>query len=118
MNFNRPQTLENGKFYLLRENSMIKIPHGPSVVRFSSYTASPAFVIVQDKSGEKMRCPRDNLFDLMNQASKLSSNRTANFLNCLYSIPDSFGTVLSILKNSIIGKTLITSKSYFKQILL
>jgi len=63
-NFNRPQTLQLGEFYIYRERSIFGKHPGASVVIFSCYTACPAFVIIQNKSGKKIRCPRDDLFAL------------------------------------------------------
>jgi hypothetical protein len=36
----------------------------PTIVKFSSYTASPAFIIVEFVSGQRIRCPRDDLFEI------------------------------------------------------
>lgn len=60
----RPQTLEQGQYYLHRENPIRNMPHSTAVVLFMSYTACPACVVVQDESGKKIRCPRDDLFEL------------------------------------------------------
>jgi hypothetical protein len=34
----------------------------PFQVVFLAYCANPAFVIVQQRGGDKIRCPRDELF--------------------------------------------------------
>ena len=58
----RPATLVEGKEYLLREirgnGTMVVL----KPVRFVDYTSSPAFVIVSNGSGMRMRCPREALF--------------------------------------------------------
>jgi len=58
----RPQTLEPGQSYLYQEKMMENIHQSFSVVIFSSHTACPLWVIVQDELGKKMRLPRDQLF--------------------------------------------------------
>jgi hypothetical protein len=64
LNSNRPQTLERGKFYLHKENSLLGAHQARTAVIFKSYTACPAFVIIRDKSGNNIRCSRDDLFVL------------------------------------------------------
>jgi hypothetical protein len=58
----RPATLVEGKQYLLRETRgngtmVVLIP-----VKFVDYTSSPAFVIVSNGSGMRIRCLREALF--------------------------------------------------------
>ena len=116
MHLNRPQTLELGKLYLHRERLLNSMHQDPAVVMFSSYTACPAFVIVQDNSGEKKRCPRDDLFVLNDPGSSFSSIQSAILINWLISISESFGTFLWSIKSSIFGKKQYISKIHFKQI--
>ncbi len=116
MNLNRPQTLEIGKFYLHRDHSMIRKYKVASVVIFSSYTACPAFVIVQDKSGVKIRCPRDDLFTLYESESIKSSLGLATLLEYFIFASVSFGTFFQFYGLRLLNKTLITSRSYSEQI--
>lgn len=62
--YNRPETFQLGEFYLFRERSINRKYHDSSIVKFSNYTACPAYVIIQNKDGEKIRCPRDDLFKI------------------------------------------------------
>ena len=58
----RPETLQLGELYLFRERSINGKYQDSSVVKFNNYTACPAYVIIQNKDGKKIRCPRDDLF--------------------------------------------------------
>ena len=62
--FKHPQTLYKGKFYFYRESSVINIQETQSLVIFEGYTACPALVVIRDKSGNKIRCSRDNLIEI------------------------------------------------------
>ena len=67
----RPHTLEQGQYYLHRENPFKNMPYSTAVVLFMSYTSCPVCVVIQDESGEKIRCPRDDLFELHHLHSKI-----------------------------------------------
>lgn len=55
----RPATFVKGGQYLWRST----LPSQETkVVRFIGYDPCPAFIIVLDSSGQKMRCPRDDVF--------------------------------------------------------
>lgn len=56
----RPETLELGARYGWQTGSDTE----PVPVHFVAYDPCPAFVIVMDTFGKKMRCPRDQLFTL------------------------------------------------------
>ena len=58
----RPQTLEPGQPYLYQEEPIDDKYPSSDVVIFISHTANPAFVIVQDEAGKKIRLPREQLF--------------------------------------------------------
>lgn len=60
----RPGTLEQGRLYLRRKPSAHDDNVTATLVRFSSYTACPALVIIQDSMGKKVRCTRDDLFEV------------------------------------------------------
>ncbi|NLG74369.1 MAG: hypothetical protein GX495_20280 [Chloroflexi bacterium] len=56
----RPETLELGARYGWQTASGSE----PVPVLFIAYDPCPAFVIVKDSFGKKMRCPRDQLISL------------------------------------------------------
>ncbi len=58
----RPDTLIEGAEYILFERAAIGNKPTPTSVRFVGYTACPAFVIVSDSSGRRVRCLREELF--------------------------------------------------------
>jgi hypothetical protein len=60
----RPGTLEQGKLYLHSVYKSDDNGGNVSLIRFSSYTACPAIVIIIDRKGKKIRCARDDLFEL------------------------------------------------------
>lgn len=64
MSFTRPKSLERDKLYLLRVDHPNTERKTVSAVFFSSYTSCPAYIIIKDQSGKKIRCSRDNLFVL------------------------------------------------------
>ncbi len=115
MRLNRPQTLENGKFYLHREQSRIRKYKVVSVVLFSSYSACPAFVIVQDESGVKIRCPRDDLFTINESETIFVPVGLANILQYLIFASASFGKCFPLYGLRFLNKMLITSRSYSEQ---
>ena len=60
--FIRPDTLVEGNEYLLIEHAGKESKLMLTTVRFVSYTSCPGFVVVSDGKGERMRCPRDDVF--------------------------------------------------------
>jgi hypothetical protein len=70
----RPVSFYSDKRYLYWMPSLNNHQVDPSIVRFSSYTASPAFVIVEIVSGQRIRCPRDDLFEI--NAEEVASSAT------------------------------------------
>lgn len=64
--FIRPYTFERGKYYIFRERQLGSGRKAPSVVKFIAYDACPAWVIIQDSRGLKMRCLREDIFEINN----------------------------------------------------
>ena len=62
--FVRPYSFARGKEYFYREREIDCERNSPSIVKFVSYDPCPAIVIISDPSGRKVRCPRDDLFEL------------------------------------------------------
>lgn len=60
----RPGTLIQGNLYLHSISIADDKGGDNSMIRFISYTACPAMVIILDSNGNKIRCARDDLFDL------------------------------------------------------
>ena len=111
MKYNRPETFVNRKIYFHRDKSRIDIHQGSSLVIFLSYTACPAFVIIQDESGRKIRCQRDDLFEF-NEIS--TSHRLDTLIDWIIQVPCLIRTYFSYLNFSTVRKTLDYSKAYFK----
>lgn len=84
---NRPQTFLTGDYYLYREHTWNRSQNDPSMVIFSSYTASPMFVVVQNRSGSKIRCPRDDLFECINSGIPLPLPSNPHFAARIIKIP-------------------------------
>ncbi len=77
--FIRPYSLIGGKDYFYREGELYGTRITTSIVKFVAYDPCPAIVIIIDPSGRKIRCQRDNLFELkennyQNTPLQLSSN--------------------------------------------
>ena len=62
--FIRPHSLERGKVYLFRERELDGERRIPSIVKFVTHDPCPAIVIIRDFSGRKLRCLREDLFEL------------------------------------------------------
>jgi hypothetical protein len=62
--FIHPYSLERGKDYFYREREIDCKHNTFFIVKFVSYEPCPATVIIQELSGRKIRCPRDDLFEL------------------------------------------------------
>jgi hypothetical protein len=60
--YTRPKTLEDGNRYFLREQPGDCDQSTYSPVLFLKYDPCPAFVIIQDQSGKRRRCLRDNIW--------------------------------------------------------
>ena len=113
---NRPQTFDQGQLYLHQENSLKGARQTRTAVIFISYTACPALVIIRDKSGNKKRCSRDDLFILDDPPSNFSISGSAVIIQWLMHI-SSCTAFLSNLSRSIVNKTLDSPRSCFKKIL-
>ena len=107
MKYNRPVTLVHRKVYLQQNRSRIDIHQSSSVVVFLSYTACPAFVIIQDESGLKIRCPRDDLFEFKELPSP---HRLETLVEWIIQIPGLFRIDFSYLNFSNVRKALDYSK--------
>jgi hypothetical protein len=92
--FNRPDTFQKGELYLFRAHSLYGNQGAPSIVAFSSYTSSPAFVIIQNNTGSKIRCPRDDLFELLDPKMVIRPVRNPTLLERIKSFP---GSILRIV---------------------
>jgi hypothetical protein len=92
--FNRPHTFQNGELYSYHPHSLNENQCAPSIVTFSSYTSSPAFVIIQNNSGSKIRCPRDDLFELLDAEIVSIPVRTTTLLERIKDLP---GSIMRIL---------------------
>jgi hypothetical protein len=77
--FHRPKSFLQGVHYLRLLPAEDKSDGDISIVAFSSYTASPAYLVVLDKNGNKIRCPRDDLYELPGENHRLSASRI-NFI--------------------------------------
>jgi len=115
MNLNRPQTLEIGKLYLHREHPMIRKSSVSALVKFSSYTACPAFVIVQSNSGIKIRCPRDDLFTINGSDFILGSLVFATLFKYLKLASVFFRSLFPFFGVLFPDRTLLTTRAYREQ---
>ena len=111
MKYNRPETFVNRKIYFHRDKSRIDIHQGSSLVIFLSYTACPAFVIIQDETGRKIRCQRDDLFEFKEIPTP---HRLDTLIDWIIQVPGLFRSYFSYLNFSTVRKTLDYSKAYFK----
>ena len=111
MKYTRPVTLVHRKVYLQHNRSRIGIHQSSSVVVFLSYTACPAFVIIQDESGLKIRCSRDDLFEFNELPSP---QRLETLVEWIIQIPSLFRIDFSDLNFSNVRKVLDNSKAYLK----
>lgn len=116
MNLNRPQTFNQGQFYLYRENLLEGARQARTAVIFISYTACPAFVIIRENSGNKKRCSRDDLFILDDPSTNFSTSGSTVIIHWLMHI-SSYAAFLLNLGRSTVNKTLNSPRSYFKKIL-
>jgi hypothetical protein len=76
----RPHTLEEGKQYLLVENQDGNNDIFLTTVKFVSYTACPAIVIITDGAGRRIRCLRDDLFLWVADPTRPMSAENTQFL--------------------------------------
>ncbi len=60
--FKRPDCLEPRSQFLRYPRQLGNGERGPKTIVFIAYCANPAFVIVEDRRGIRIRCPRDELF--------------------------------------------------------
>jgi len=111
MKYNRPKILVNRKIYFHRDKSRIDIHQGSSMVVFLSYTACPAFVIIQDESGQKIRCPRDDLFEFKKMPAP---HWLEPLIFWLTQVPGILRIYFSHQNFSSVRKALGYSKAYFK----
>lgn len=81
------------------------------MVLFLSYTACPAFVVIQDETGRKIRCPRDDLFEFKELPTP---HRLEPLIEWIIQVPGLLRTYFSYLNFSTVRKALDYSKAYFK----
>lgn len=74
LQFIHPYSLKAGKNYLLRERQLDSGRKVPSIVKFVAYDPCPAFVIIQDSRGLKIRCLREDIFEINNNLRHHPSN--------------------------------------------
>ena len=58
----RPETLIEGEYYVCLDGRYSYEPAIP-IAQFIAYTSCPAIVVVSNGSGQRVRCPRDRLFN-------------------------------------------------------
>ena len=66
----RPQTLVEGQRYSLLDRSQEGDRAFCAEVMFVAYTSCPAFVIISNDSGHKVRCLREDLYLRTNGSEK------------------------------------------------
>lgn len=71
-----PESLLEGEHYIYREGPQSDKP-ASSIVKFVAYTSCPAIVVVSVGSGQKVRCPRDLLFNRQSE-SNVGINRVSD----------------------------------------
>jgi hypothetical protein len=60
--FIRPETLQDGMEYWLAERNGSSNRRVYTPVTLVTYDPSPAFVIIKNCAGRKIRCPREDIF--------------------------------------------------------
>ena len=70
--FIQPKTLEERKLYLLRLSPYCQDKPEFMQVRFVSYTACPAVVVVEDGTQVRFTCERSNLYEMKERSEYFS----------------------------------------------
>ena len=68
----QPQTLIQGKTYLLRDGSAQAAPQNNSIVEFIGYDPCPAVIIVRVSDGVKHRCQRSLLMSANRMGGRIT----------------------------------------------
>lgn len=81
MKMMRPKTLKAGEPYFYITRDVRGHPLVGCMVKFIDYDPCPAFVIIEQAAGSRIRCSRDDLFGIITKAFiAIGQQNSAQFL--------------------------------------
>ncbi|UCD97836.1 MAG: hypothetical protein JSV42_12815 [Chloroflexota bacterium] len=77
----RPYTFDRGNTYLYRDRDLNGKRGNPQLVKFAAYDPCPAFVIICLKDGKRLRCLRENLYEVTGVNPNQNGNKWTQIIS-------------------------------------